>query len=60
MAALAARVYLGGPLDTSREYPDLVTVASVRADTKQHFVAIRSGGSNEKYFMPLPACLIAS
>jgi hypothetical protein len=57
LAALAARVYRGGLLDTSREYPDLVTVASVRADTKQHFVAIGSGGSSEQYFIP-PSSLL--
>jgi hypothetical protein len=52
LAARAARVCRGGPLDTTRKYPDLVTVVSVRADTKDRFVVIGPKGNNDQYFIP--------
>jgi hypothetical protein len=55
LAARAAKVFRGGPLDTTREYPHRVTVTAVRADTKDQFVIIGPGGNNDQYFIPLPA-----
>jgi hypothetical protein len=51
LAARAAKVCRGGPLDTTREYPHRVTVIAIRADTKDQFVIIGPGGNKDQYFI---------
>jgi hypothetical protein len=52
LAARAAKVCRGGPLETTRDYPHRVTVTAVRAHTKDQFVIIGPDGNNDQYFIP--------
>jgi hypothetical protein len=52
LAARAAKAGRGGPLDTNRTYPDIISVVAIPADTQQNFAAIGSGRINNQYFLP--------